>query len=396
MPKHLQGAAETDFAIEASTAMETVTFRIGDRSMDILMGYRCTEAIAAHIGSMTDHIVLVADQRVFHLWGAQLASCLAAHVRMTVIPVDAVESHKSMNTVQSILDRAVSDGVTRRSIVLSFGGGLTGNLAGLAAGLLFRGIRLIHIPTTLLAMSDSILSQKQAVNGAATKNLYGLFHLADLAFVDVQYLHTLPDTEYSAGLIELCKNGLAFDLAALPQLKRLVGAGAGTPTDWFDLVRLGIRSKQQLLLDDPLESGSGIVLEYGHTLGHALELEMGDITHGHAVGLGMLAAAAISRGRGWLSEADEWLHAELLVQAGAPVALPRSVGLGALVARIRQDNKRGKIALQESMHAFVILKKLGCTASTDGIPLVAVEESEIERAFENLATGYYSRAEATQ
>jgi 3-dehydroquinate synthase len=393
MPQHSLQMMTNQFANKQVPDMEHVSFRFAERRMDIFSGYQCTASIAAHIGDLTEHVVLVADELVYREWGAALELHLRAHVKLSVCRINAVESEKSMSVVQSILDQAVADGATRRSVVLSFGGGLTGNLAGLAAGLLFRGIRLFHMPTTLLAMSDSILSQKQAINGAATKNMYGLYHMADCCLIDVQYLHTLPQKEFSAGVVELIKNGLAFDETSLPQLKRLIRPDS-TPADWLALVKLGIDSKQLLLEDDPFEGKLGVVLEYGHTVGHALELETGTLTHGHAVGLGMLVAAAISTARGWITEDDEWLHARVLLQAGAPVTLPKPVTFQALLERIKRDNKRGRIALSDKQYAFVLLQQLGKPALTQELPLVAVSEAEIEQAFSKLASGYYGQVKA--
>jgi 3-dehydroquinate synthase/2-deoxy-scyllo-inosose synthase len=372
---------------------ERFQFRFGDQAMELVLGYECTDAIVERIGRLTDHAILVADRRVHVSWGESLQRSLAAYVPVSCIQLEATESAKSLDAVQCVLDRAVAEGATRRSVIVSFGGGLIGNVAGLAAGLLFRGIRLIHVPTTLLAMSDSVLSQKQAVNGVTAKNLYGLYHPAVLTCIDVQYLHTLPPAELSAGIVELCKNGLAFDAAALPQLERLMEAH-GVPAVWLELVKLGIGSKQKLLGEDARETGAGVVLEYGHTFGHALELQTGTLTHGHAVGLGMLVAAAVSRGRGWLSEAEEMRHAALLMQARAPTTLPQPVDIESLLARIRRDNKRGRIMLQERQHAFVLLRRLGRAALTAGQPLVAVDEAEIRTAFEKLASGYYAHATA--
>ncbi|MBN2989011.1 3-dehydroquinate synthase family protein [Pseudomonas lactucae] len=305
----------------AAIAVQSVSFCFGDKAMEMLVGYRFTEQIAARASEDTEHIILIADRRVYELWGAPLLDALEHYVPVTCLLVEAEETRKTLDVLQSLLDQAVAGGATRRSVVVAFGGGLTGNLAGLLAGLLYRGIRLVHVPTTLLAMSDSVLSQKQAVNGAQAKNMYGLYHPAALCCVDVQYLHTLAQDAFSAGVVELCKNGLAFDAATVPTLKRL--AGNATPGAWIELVKLGIAAKQRLLLGDPLEHEFGVVLEYGHTVGHALELETGTLTHGHAVGLGMLVAAAIARGRGWLSEQDEHLHAQLLAKSGAPRSLPR-------------------------------------------------------------------------
>lgn len=372
----------------APLPVQTVDFRFGDSSMEMLLGYQYTEQIAARACDDAEHVILVADRRVFETWGPELLSALQQHLPVTCLLVEAEESRKTFDVLHTLLDRAVAGGATRRSVVVAFGGGLTGNLAGLLAGLLYRGIRLVHIPTTLLAMSDSVLSQKQAVNGARAKNMYGLYHPATLCCVDVQYLHSLPQEAFSAGVVELCKNGLAFDAATVPELKRL--AGDSSPGGWIELVKLGIEAKQRLLLDDPLEHQLGVVLEYGHTVGHALELETGTLTHGHAVGLGMLVAAAIARGRGWLTEQDERLHAQLLAKSGAPRGLPCSVPLDAVMARVRLDNKRGRICLGAGLYPFVLLRHLGQPAMSQGQPLVGVSEEEIRLAYEKLQSGYYA------
>lgn len=369
-------------------AVQSLNFRFADQTMEMLLGYQYTEQIAIRASEDAEHIILVADRRVYELWGAPLLSALQRHLPVTCLLVEADEVHKTLAVLQGLLDHAVADGATRRSVVVAFGGGLTGNLAGLLAGLLYRGIRLVHIPTTLLAMSDSVLSQKQAVNGTHAKNMYGLYHPATLCCVDVQYLESLPPQDFSAGVVELCKNGLAFDVATVPELKRL--AADPSPVGRIDLVKLGIRAKQRLLLDDPLEHDLGVVLEYGHTVGHALELETGTLTHGHAVGLGMLVAAAIARGRGWLTEQDECLHAQLLARSGAPRSLPWPVPFDAVMARVRLDNKRGRIPVSAGHYPFVLLRRLGQPAMTQGQPLVGVEEREIRQAYEKLQSGYYA------
>ncbi|CAK15279.1 3-dehydroquinate synthase family protein [Pseudomonas entomophila] len=368
--------------------VRTLDFRFGEQRMEMLLGYCFTDQIAQRVSEQAAHVLLVADRRVYELWGAPLLAALQRHLPVTCLLVEAIEAAKTLGVLQDLLDQAVAAGATRRSVVVAFGGGLTGNLAGMLAGLLYRGIRLVHIPTTLLAMSDSVLSQKQAVNGSAAKNMYGLYHPASLCCVDVQYLQSLPAPAFSAGVVELCKNGLAFDAATVPALERL--AADTTPAGWIELVQLGIQAKQQLLLDDPLEHDLGVVLEYGHTVGHALELETGTLTHGHAVGLGMLVAAAIARERGWLSEQEEHLHAQLLLRCGAPLSLENLPAFDQVMARVRQDNKRGRIRLNAGQYPFVLLRGIGQPAMSQGQPLVGVDEGEIRRAYAKLQAGYYS------
>ena len=270
--------------------------------------------------------------------------------------------------------------------MVAFGGGLVGNIAGLVSALLFRGVRLVHIPTTLLAMSDSVLSLKQAVNGTHAKNAYGTYHIPSLICCDVRYLATLATEQISAGVVELYKNCLANRVDRLSTVRRL-SRMLNEPAAWPEMLTLGIEAKQGILCDDPKEVNNGLLLEYGHTVGHALELESRTLPHGHAIGLGMLAAASIAHDRGWLQDSEVAEHVRALQLCQAPQVPPKGIELRSLLSRIARDNKRGRIRLCPDEHAFVLLRGLGKVATTDGLPLVPVKESEVLRALGQLGIG---------
>lgn len=349
----------------------------GDRSMRFVVGHdvlsECLELCAA---LDPDRLLIVADSNVWKLHGAAFAARCRGLLPFHRLEVEPTERRKTLDEVHRLLERAVRAGATRRSVVLGFGGGLAGNVAGMVAGLLYRGVRLVHLPTSLLAMSDSTLSMKQAVNGDNGKNLFGLYHLPEATFVATCYLATLPEREMAAGLHELVKNCLAFSPASAKRLRELM-ARRRDPSAWSDLVLSGVEAKIGLLRADAREKNVGLTLEYGHTVGHALEHQGLGLTHGVAVALGMLVAAAISRSRGGLGDGGYELHHELLLAADPDLAFPRGLDRRQTLAIIRRDNKHGYLEVGRRQHPFVLLDEVGVVASTGGIPLVAVHEDEI-------------------
>lgn len=364
--------------------MDYFNLKIGKSTIPTYCGYDCQAEIADRISSLTNHAIVVFDEDAFPDRGKELRHLLEARVRVSCLFLKAGEELKRLRTVESLLDRVVAEGADHASVFVAVGGGLVGNIAGTAAALLFRGVRLVHVPTTLLAMSDSVFSQKQAVNGISCKNMYGTYHLPAAICIDTAYLHTLPREQLSAGFVELCKNGLAIDSDVIPRLVKCASS-LDRPECWLDLVSIGFDTKQRLLLNDPFEKREGLALEYGHTVGHAIELAH-HITHGHAVGLGMLVAARIARARGWLSADEEALHERLLTGCGAPVRL-FSADIPRLVSLIRGDNKRGRIPLQADEFAFVLLQGIGRVAESGALPLCAVREEELVEAFSVLTSG---------
>ncbi|MGH3450649.1 MAG: 3-dehydroquinate synthase family protein, partial [Haloechinothrix sp.] len=320
--------------------------------------------------------------------GPALLTALEGIAPRHVIAPAPGEKMKRLATVASLADHAVRLGATRRSIVLAFGGGVVGNVAGLLAGLLFRGIRLIHIPTTIIAATDSVVSLKQAVNSAMGKNHIGVYHQPTAVLTDLAMLATLPARQVRSGWCEFVKNCLAIRPGSIGRLRRVVRGDLLAPISLDWLLRESIAAKAAVMFDDQKERHRGLVLEYGHTIGHAVELAdlrrrgNAGLSHGEAVGVGMLAAARLSARRGWLHSGDVSLHRELLTSLGAPVTLPQGLEPSEVTAVVGRDNKRGLLPGADAV--FVLLRRLGVPAGDLRSPLTPVTTDEVNTVVKEL------------
>jgi 3-dehydroquinate synthase/2-deoxy-scyllo-inosose synthase len=369
--------AEFDRLIQFGTARYSYYLRIRDDAATL------RQLLA---GLDADRFVLVTDRKVPVRHAARLRAAVAAVAPCTVVAITPREHAKTLATVAELADAAIRAGVTRRSAIIGFGGGLAGNVAGLLAALLFRGIRLVHIPTTLLAMSDSVLSLKQAVNTTEGKNQLGTFHAPQFVWADLGYTKSLPPSEIRSGLCELVKNVLAiapdrYDWAAA----RLRPDADYTTWELAELTAFCIDAKQQVMAGDPRETGPAMALEYGHTIGHALELlTPGGLPHGLAVGLGILAAARIAGELGYLTASDQHAHRILLERAGAAATLPYRIPAKDVLAALHTDNKRGYRHPQPATVDMILLDALGTPHLDGGTCLTHVPDPTAERAISQL------------
>ncbi|MBQ1053068.1 iron-containing alcohol dehydrogenase [Micromonospora sp. C51] len=333
------------------------------------------EAFSTHLGAM-DSLLLVVDSRVT-AHAEPIGRALADLAAVTTFTVEASEGHKTFSLVERILERAVAMGATRRTVVVGMGGGMVGNVAGLAAALLMRGIRLVHLPTTPVAAFDSVLSVKQAVNLRGGKNLCGTYHAPSLIGCDLRWLSTVPHDEMLTGLAEMVKNMLAV----LPQqrltLERALHRLPEEPMQsLLSLLELGLSAKIPYLDEDPREKRAALIFEYGHTMGHAIEfVSAGVVNHGAAVAWGMLVAAEVSRELGHLSdcEVDDHYRTVSLLRLPPATAGPGRLAHDQLRSVLARDNKRGYLRCRPGEVPMVLLKALG-TPVTDGNgqPLTAV------------------------
>ena len=283
------------------------------------------------------------------------------------------EKGKGFSALEEVLEGLIAGGATKRSLLIAAGGGAVGNLVGLAAGLLFRGVRYVEVPTTMTGQTDSVLSNTQAINGKTGKNQFGLYHAPTLVWGDARYLETEPTSARRGGVVEGVKNGLIHDPALLTTLEPLLEPTLShTGAALADLALTLIRSKLPIIQEDPTERGYGLVLEYGHTFGHALEFLMaGRLLHGEAVGVGMRLAARLSRRLGHLDEGAVSLHDRLLVErVGLSPHFPASVSAEALVKAMGADNKRTGAELR-----CVLLERVGRCLNPRGDWLVDVDEA---------------------
>jgi 3-dehydroquinate synthetase len=342
--------------------------------------------IARLRGLNADRFFLIVERPLGDRFGLPLNVAIEEVAPCHLLTFEGGERSKHLRTVNDLAEEAFGHGATRQSCVIGLGGGLTGNVAGLVAALMYRGIRLVQMPTTFLAMSDSVLSLKQTVNAGCGKNLLGTFHRPEFVWVDLGYLDTLPPQAIRSGLCELIKNVLTIipnrheEVAGL-----LIPTAVYTEASLRRFLDLSLEAKCSVMGDDPRERRSALILEYGHTVGHALELESaGEISHGIAVGLGMLVAAKIACGLGLLSAACEKAHLELLQRNGAPTSIPAPYTADRIIGRIAFDNKSGYVPRTDGFQPMILLRELGVPAYTGEFPLTPVPVALLREAIEEV------------
>ncbi|MFC9825368.1 2-deoxy-scyllo-inosose synthase [Streptomyces erythrochromogenes] len=379
----------------ASSQWTEGRFDIGEMSFPYYFGSHCLDRVVAELAQYdADLLVVVTDDTVARLHGDVVFPALAAAAPLHVFSRPPGEGMKTIGTVQDCLDAAVAAGSTRRSVVVSFGGGVPGNVAGTVAGLLYRGVRLVHLPTTTVAATDSVLSLKQAVNGQSGKNHFGLYRRPEAVYVDVALLRTLPDRELRSGLCEFAKNALAIHPALLAPLRERLRAGMPRePEMLLWMIEASLAAKHAVMRQDAYEQSTGLVLEYGHTVGHAVELcaarrrGVPSIAHGEAIALGALVAARVSAVLGHLDKEAVGVHEELLGLLGVRERVSADLPRAEILAALRKDSKRGYLDLGADEAAFVLLRALGQPLGDRDRPLMPVPLGLVAEVLDELGIG---------
>ena len=318
------------------------------RPYEVIVGRGLLAGLGERIAPLArGRTAVVTDETVATLHGpAVLASLEAAGVRARLLTVPPGEASKSFAELERVLDRLLAFGLDRSDVIVALGGGVVGDLAGLAAALYMRGIDFVQVPTTLLAQVDSSVGGKTAIDTPRGKNLIGAFHQPRLVLADIDVLGTLPERQLRSGWAEVLKHGLICDAAFFDWLAGPGAAGAkGEPTALERAVVRSVEIKSAIVGEDEKETGRRALLNLGHTFGHALEAELefdeAKLTHGEAVALGCAMAFRFSAAAG-LCAAGEAERAEAaLAKAGLPTRLEQAgrFGAGALVRRMAGDKK---------------------------------------------------------
>lgn len=342
--------------------METVTVELRDRSYPICIGAGTMSGLGAGVEKIEcgRRMAVVTNPVVAPLYQAPVVQSLqAARFDPAVIGVPDGEEHKSLSSLSLLYDRFIDARLDRNSAVIALGGGVVGDLAGFAAATFLRGIALVQVPTTLLAQVDSSVGGKTGVNHPAGKNLIGAFHQPRLVWIDVWTLRTLPRREVLAGMAEIIKYGaiLSADLFELleSELDRILALDDQLI---IEVVRRCCELKAAVVGADERESGYRAILNFGHTIGHAIEMltDYRRYLHGEAVAMGMVFAAQLSAARGHCRSDIAARVVRLIARAGLPIEIPRDLIGPALVRAIETDKKAsgGKIK-------FVCLEEVGRT-----------------------------------
>lgn len=309
--------------------MDTIRVNLGNRGYDIRIGSDLLRQVGDLVQplSLGRHLGLVTHPALAEPYGSVVADSLrrAGH-EVSLLTVPPGEESKSLEEAVRLSRALVRARLDRGSALIGLGGGVIGDLAGFVAATLYRGIPFINLPTTLLAQVDSSVGGKTGVNLPEGKNLVGAFHQPHLVVADVLTLRTLPEREFRSGLAEVVKHGMIADPVLFQRLEehadRIL---ARDPGALQEIVRRSCAIKVRVVEADEREAGPRAMLNFGHTVGHAVEaaLGYGAITHGEAVAHGMLVAVALSVRRGLCPEADAVRLRDLLTRFGLPgVALP--------------------------------------------------------------------------
>lgn len=330
---------------------EVLTVGLGPRAYDIVIGAGLLEDAGRHLRPLLkrERVVVVADEQAFAAQGARLRAGLSAYgLPAETVALPPGEATKSMARLEWLLSRLVELEVDRADLIVAFGGGVVGDLAGFAAAVLKRGCRFVQVPTTLLAQVDSSVGGKTAVNLPAGKNLVGAFHQPVLVLADVAALETLPVREVRAGYAEIVKYGALGDEAFFAWLENNdAGVLGGDRAARIHAVKTSCAMKAAIVARDERETGERALLNLGHTFGHALEafLGYGDaLLHGEAVAAGMGLAFDYSVQEGHCLAADAERLKRRLRAAELPAGIEdipalSGVSAEALLALMRQDKK---------------------------------------------------------
>jgi len=334
---------------------------LGSRSYEIKIGPGLLDRLGAECARLKlgKRCAIISDTTVARRFGTAARRPLArSDFDVAQITLPAGETAKSLKSVQECYDRLAAHRLDRKSFIVALGGGVVGDLAGFVASTYLRGIAFVQVPTTLLAQVDSSVGGKVGVNLKAGKNLVGAFYQPRLVLCDLDTLATLPRREFAAGLAEVIKYGIISDSALFERLERnLSKLVALEPRMLEAVVALCCKIKAGVVRQDEKEGGPRAILNFGHTIGHALEAisHYGKYLHGEAISIGQVAAARLSAQLLGLRESDVERIADLFRRAGLPTRVSLSASQRKhLFAAMQLDKK-----VTAGQLKFVLARKIG-------------------------------------
>ncbi|MEW6300980.1 MAG: 3-dehydroquinate synthase [Thermodesulfobacteriota bacterium] len=343
--------------------METVTVNLGPRSYPIYVGAGLLNDLGTLLQERqlaAGRVAVVTDSVVGKIYKERVVRALTeAGFDPWVIEIPAGEDHKNLAWLAFLYDKLIEGRIERRAPLVAFGGGVIGDLAGFAAATFQRGIPLVQVPTTLLAQVDASVGGKTAINHPAGKNLIGAFYQPRLVVIDVETLRTLPRREFVAGFAEVIKYGVILS----PELFRLLEDQLTLllrcePHLLTTVIKACCQLKALVVEEDETEGDYRAILNFGHTLGHAIEsaTEYRKFLHGEAVAIGMAFAVHLSHKRGLCSVETSERVCRLIRKAGLPVDIPKTLKGEHLVLGIETDKK-----MAHGQVKFVCIEEIGKT-----------------------------------
>ena len=341
--------------------MHSVTVSLGSRSYPIHVGAGLIGRLGEYCAPLRlgANCAVISDSNVAPLYAKPvLASLKTAGFEPLLFSVPAGEKSKSLEQLESIYDRLAEKRLERASFIVALGGGVVGDLAGFVAATYLRGIHFVQVPTSLLAQVDSSVGGKVGINLKSGKNLVGAFHQPRLVLCDLATLDSLPEREFRSGLAEVIKYGIIRDAALFATLERELPKVLERDRDMLaQIVARCCEIKAEVVAQDETEGGLRAILNFGHTVGHAIEAicGYGKYLHGEAISIGQAAAARLSVERAGLPPQEAEQIENLLAQAGLPTAIKLSASQGLrLLEAMRLDKK-----VRGGEITFVLARRIG-------------------------------------
>ncbi len=363
----------TSSPLEVRSSTRTYQVHVGTQ----LLGKLGTWLEPFPFGRHGTRCVVITDDHVGPLYAEPvMASLRAVGVTPSLVSVPAGEASKSMDCVARVADQLIATGLDRHGFIVALGGGVVGDLAGFVAAIYYRGVPFVQIPTTIVSQVDSAIGGKTGVNTPAGKNLLGAFYPPALVLVDTMTLATLPDREFNEGFAEVIKHGVIRDAELLGQLATFQRTDTAALTR---IIRRNLEIKAEIVADDEFETlGLRALLNFGHTVGHAIEQAAGygRFLHGEAVSLGMVAAGRLSISKAGLSQTEYRSMLALLARFDLPTMLPPDFPVASVMDSLRHDKK-----FEAGTIRFVLAPRLGeAFLSASGL----VTREDLQAAVENL------------
>lgn len=314
-------------------------------------------------------VLLVSNPTVFEHYGEPVMASLnrvGFQVAQCILPDG--ERYKTLESIQKIYDAALDHYLERSSTIVALGGGVIGDMSGFAAATWLRGIHFVQIPTSLLAMVDASIGGKTGVNHPKGKNLIGAFHQPRLVLLDPQVLKTLSAREFRAGMAEVIKYGVIRDAELFAQLEAAerLDEQQYVPDELLQMILTrSCQAKAEVVQADEKEAGLRAILNYGHTIGHAVESLTGysSVNHGEAVAIGMVVAGELAVALGMWDQSAAERQRRLIEKTGLPTQLPANLDIEAIVATLQTDKK-----VKAGQVRFVLPKRIGHAILVDQVP----------------------------
>jgi len=357
--------------------------RTADESYDVRIGRglgpRLT--VALRKSRLGQRYVIITDSHLERQGESLQAAFRRRGLTCDFISFPAGEGSKSRRVRDEIEDGIIRLGAGRDTALVALGGGVVGDLVGFVAATFKRGIPYVQVPTTLIGMVDSSIGGKTGINHPAGKNVIGAFHQPSAVYIDVDYLKTLPDRHYASGLAEVIKCGVIADRALFASLETQLDRILRREPDLMSrVIEACCRIKARVVMEDPRESSRRKILNYGHTIGHAIETLSGfRLAHGEAVAIGMVAEARVAARLGMLSSAAAARIALLCDATGLPTTVPPAFTPAAILQVARHDKKN-----RQGRNAYALPIRIGGMAREGGDYAVPANDALVTEILQDM------------